>query len=257
MLCGYSHPPQPSFPRLRDRKQCSHGHRGRPANGSMLVGVGPPVHQCLALLRDRGVLPPRDLRAALPPLPQQAEELIGPQHSLQPPAAVCLGPPSLRSMLSTRPSVATVGKRGTRRAGKRWGVPRTWEGTPEVHGGVPDFCGCPHATLGALPTHRSPPPPTALAPGKGPLSSQGWITLTLAPGTLRIPKNRGMGANRWGLAPILHHLWSTAPPSACFFICPMGMAQRRQGPQGRGWEAWHSLPLPVIARVRLVLAAGA
>ena len=139
MLCGYSHPPQPSFPRLRDRKQCSHGHRGRPANGSMLVGVGPPVHQCLALLRDRGVLPPRDLRAALPPLPQQAEELIGPQHSLQPPAAVCLGPPSLRSMLSTRPSVATVGKRGTRRAedpgGRFWGT--LWvEGTLGVFKGA-------------------------------------------------------------------------------------------------------------------------
>lgn len=172
----------------------------------------------------QGCAPPQGPQGGPPPLPQQAEELIGPQHSLQPPAAVCLGPPSPCSMLSTRPSVATVGKRGTRRAGKRWGVPRTWEGTPEVHRGVPDFCGCPHATLGALPTHRSPPPPTALAPGKGPLSAQGWVTLTLVPGTLRIPKNRGVGANRWGLAPILHHLWSTAPPSACFFICPMGMA---------------------------------
>lgn len=103
------------------------------------------------------------------------------------------------------------------------GFPRIWEGTPEIHGGVLDSSGCPHTPLGALPTHRSPPP-TALAPGKGPLSAQGWVTLTLVPGTPGIPKNRAVGANGWGLAPVLHNLWSTAPPSACFFICPMGMA---------------------------------
>lgn len=214
-------PPRPSFPRLRDRKQCSQGHCGRPGNGSVLVG-GATLPPMPGPAPRQGCAPPRDLRPALLPLPQQAEELIGPQYGLQPPAAVCLGPPSPSSMLSTRPSVATVGKRGTRRPGKRWGVPRTWEGTPEVHGGVPDSCGCPHAPLQALTTHRSSPPPTTLGSGKGPLSAQGWVTLTLVSGTPGILKNRAVGANRWGLAPVLHNLWPTAPPSACFFICPMG-----------------------------------
>ena len=89
--------------------------------GTWRAAYSPPGHKELDMT---------DLRPALLPLPRQAEELIGPQHSLQPPAAVCLGPPSPRSMLSTRPSVATVGKRGTRRPGKRWGGPQDLGGHP-------------------------------------------------------------------------------------------------------------------------------